>query len=233
MKLQSRSLTVLIAALPLVLAACGNKEPEQRAAFTQFLQTRIVDKPGVHVPQLSAAEKASFGDYAAQYAVITDFNAGMNNSVKPLGNIVQKGAMRSLGDIVAHRDEVKAARDMLSGMRGALDAEQAKADAAHAQLKQADDLKAVYDKAYDKTVTLPANTFKEIFPQVDAAFASGLKIVDFVEENKARIEISGLVVKVQSPAVQADLNKLLQEMNEHARGVNQAQSRLRSVMLGN
>lgn len=233
MKFNTRSLTLLIAALPLVLAACGNKEPEQRAAFTQFLQTRIVDKPGVRVPQLSAAEKESFGDYAAQYAVITDFNTGMSSSVKPLGDVMQKGAMRSLSDIVARRDEVKAAREMLAGMRGALDTEQAKADAAHAQLKQADDLKVVYDKAFEKTVTVPANTFKAVFPQVDAAFASGLQVADFVEKNKGQIAVSGSVVKVQSPAVQAELNKLLQGLNDQAKEVKLAQTRLRAVMLGN
>ena len=75
----------------MLLAACGDKEPEQRAAFTQFLQTRIIDKPGVRVPQLTAEEK-SFGDYAAHYAVITDFNSGMDASVKPLNSLMQKAA---------------------------------------------------------------------------------------------------------------------------------------------
>ena len=52
MKSLFRPFLVLAAALPFMLAACGDKEPEQRAAFTQFLQTRIVDKPGVRVPKL-------------------------------------------------------------------------------------------------------------------------------------------------------------------------------------
>ena len=94
MKALFRPFLLLALALPLVLAACGSKEPEQRAAFTQFLQTRIVDKPGVRVPKLTEEEKKSFGDYAAQYAVITDFNAAMDASVKPMGNLMQKGAVR-------------------------------------------------------------------------------------------------------------------------------------------
>ena len=53
MKTLFRPFLLLALALPLVLAACGSKEPEQRAAFTQFLQTRIVDKPGVRVPKLT------------------------------------------------------------------------------------------------------------------------------------------------------------------------------------
>ena len=155
MKSLFRPFLVLAAALPLMLAACGNQEPEQRAAFTQFLQTRIVDKPGVRVPQVTDEEKKSFGDYAAHYAVITDFNSGMDASVKPLPGIMQKGAVRSLNDIVTRRDDIKAVQASLNEMGEALLAQRAKADTAHAQLKQPDDLKAVYDKAYEKTVSLP------------------------------------------------------------------------------
>ncbi|OAE53373.1 hypothetical protein A7J71_27860 [Achromobacter insolitus] len=232
MKSLFRPFLILAAALPLVLAACGNKEPEQRAAFTQFLQTRIVDKPGVRVPQLTEEEKKSFGDYAAQYAVITDFNAGMDASVKPLAGIMQKGSMRSLNDIVARRDDLKAVQASLNDMGAALKEQQAKADAARAQLKQPEDLKAVYDKAYEKTVSLPADTFRDVLPQLNATFDSSLKIADYVAAHAAQIDISGPIVKVQDPAVQAELNKLLQDLNAQAKNVQQAQTRMQAVMVG-
>lgn len=232
MKSLFRPFLILAAALPLVLAACGNKEPEQRAAFTQFLQTRIVDKPGVRVPQLTEEEKKSFGDYAAQYAVITDFNAGMDASVKPLSGIMQKGSMRSLNDIVARRDDLKAVQASLNDMGAALKEQQAKADAARAQLKQPEDLKAVYDKANEKTVSLPADTFRDVLPQLNATFDSSLKIADYVAAHAAQIDISGPIVKVQDPAVQAELNKLLQDLNAQAKNVQQAQTRMQAVMVG-
>lgn len=232
MKSLFRPFLILAAALPLMLAACGNKEPEQRAAFTQFLQTRIVDKPGVRVPQLTEEEKKSFGDYAAQYAVITDFNAGMDASVKPLSGIMQKGSMRSLNDIVARRDDLKAVQASLNDMGAALKEQQAKADAARAQLKQPEDLKAVYDKAYEKTVSLPADTFRDVLPQLNATFDSSLKIADYVAAHAAQIDISGPIVKVQDPAVQAELNKLLQDLNAQAKNVQQAQTRMQAVMVG-
>ncbi|ADP15351.1 MULTISPECIES: DUF3053 domain-containing protein [Achromobacter] len=232
MKSLFRPFLVLAAALPLMLAACGNKEPEQRAAFTQFLQTRIVDKPGVRVPQLTDEEKKSFGDYAAQYAVITDFNAGMDASVKPLSGIMQKGSMRSLNDIVTRRDDLKTVQASLNEMGAALKEQQAKADAARAQLKQPEDLKAVYDKAYEKTVSLPADTFRDVLPQLNATFDSSLKIADYVAAHAAQIDISGPIVKVQDPAVQAELNKLLQDLNAQAKNVQQAQTRMQAVMVG-
>ncbi len=232
MKSLFRPFLVLAAALPLMLAACGNKEPEQRAAFTQFLQTRIVDKPGVRVPQLTEEEKKSFGDYAAQYAVITDFNAGMDASVKPLSGIMQKGAMRSLNDIVTRRDDLKTVQASLNEMGVALKEQQAKADAARAQLKQPEDLKAVYDKAYEKTVSLPADTFRDVLPQLNATFDSSLKIADYVAAHAAQIDISGPVVTVKDPAVQTELNQLLQDLNAQARNVQQAQTRMQAVMIG-
>ncbi|MGS1006343.1 DUF3053 domain-containing protein [Achromobacter anxifer] len=232
MKSLFRPFLVLAAALPLMLAACGNKEPEQRAAFTQFLQTRIVDKPGVRVPQLTDEEKKSFGDYAAQYAVITDFNAGMDASVKPLSGIMQKGSMRSLNDIVTRRDDLKTVQASLNEMGAALKEQQAKADAARAQLKQPEDLKAVYDKAYEKTVSLPADTFRDVLPQLNATFDSSLKIANYVAAHAAQIDISGPIVKVQDPAVQAELNKLLQDLNAQAKNVQQAQTRMQAVMVG-
>ncbi|MFJ3464993.1 DUF3053 domain-containing protein [Achromobacter spanius] len=232
MKSLFRPFLVLIAALPLVLAACGDKEPEQRAAFTQFLQTRIVDKPGVRVPKLTEEEKKSFGDYAAQYAVITDFNAGMDASVKPLSGILQKGQVRSVNDIVSRREDLKTVRAGLNEMNAALKEQRAKADAARAQLKQPEDLKVVYDKAYEKTITLPADTFADVLPQINATYDVALKVADYVEANKSKIEISGNSVTVTDNAVQAELNKLLQEMNAQAKNVQQAQTRLQAVVMG-
>ncbi|HCQ49351.1 MAG TPA: DUF3053 domain-containing protein [Achromobacter sp.] len=232
MKSLFRPFLLLVAALPLVLAACGDKEPEQRTAFIQYLQTRIVDKPGVRVPKLTDEEQKSFGDYAAHYAVITDFNAGMDASVKPLSGIIQKGALRSLNDIVTRREDMKAAQQSLSDMGVALKDQQTKADAAHAQLKQPADLKTVYDKAYEKTVSLPADTFRDVLPQLNATFDSGLKIADYVEAHKAQIEISGPIVKVNDPAVQTELNQLLQNLNEQAKNLQQAHTRMQALMLG-
>lgn len=232
MKTLFRPFLLLALALPLVLAACGSKEPEQRAAFTQFLQTRIVDKPGVRVPKLTEEEKKSFGDYAAQYAVITDFNAAMDASVKPMGNLMQKGAVRSLNDVIARRDDIKTVQTALKDMGEALTKEQAKADAARAQLKQPDDLKVVYDKAYAKTVTVPADMFREVLPQISGTLDSSLKVAEYVEAHKAQIDLSGSMPKVQDPTVLAELNKLLQDLTAQAQKVQQAQTRLQAVMLG-
>ncbi|OCX20450.1 DUF3053 domain-containing protein [Pseudomonas graminis] len=223
---------LLALALPLLLTACGSSEPDQRAAFKQFLQTRIIDKPGVHVPKLTPDESKSFGDYSQHYAVITDFNSGMDASIKPLNGFVQKGAFRSLSDVIERRDDIKTAQTGLNDLVVQLKQELARADAAHAQLKQPDDLKTVYDSAYDRTVTLPANTLLTVMPQVNGTIDSGLKVADYVDAHKAQIQINGSVVQVTDPKVQTELNTLLQDLNAKARVVQEAQVRMQTVLLG-
>ncbi|MEZ2299493.1 DUF3053 domain-containing protein [Variovorax sp. RCC_210] len=223
----------LLLAFSFALVACGNKEAEQRQAFSTYLQTRVLDKPGIHVPKPTAEEKSSFGDYAQHYAVITDFNEGMNQSVsQPMTQIMAKGGLRSIGDLVSRRDDIKAAKDGLAGLRTALDQQTAKADAAHAQLKQPDDLKQVYDKAYAKTVTEPSTTFKEVFPALDAVFDSALAIGGYIEQNKSKIQISGSTVSVTDPVVQAEFNKMLQQLNGQSAAINAAQRKMQAMVRG-
>jgi hypothetical protein len=223
---------LLALALPLLLTACGSSEPDQRAAFKQFLQTRIIDKPGVHVPKLTPEESKSFGDYTQHYAVITDFNAGMDASMKPLNGFVQKGAFRSLGELIERRDDLKTAQTGLNDLVAQLKQEQAKADTAHAQLKQPDDLKTVYDSAYERTVTLPATTLLTVMPQVNGTLDSGLKVADYVDAHKAQIQINGSSIQVTDAKVQAELNTLLQDLNAKAKVVQEAQTRMQAVLLG-
>lgn len=223
---------LLALALPLALAACGSDEPDQRAAFKQFLQSRILDKPGVHVPKLTGDESKSFGDYATHYAVITDFNSGMDASIQPLSALVQQGAIRSVGDVVTHKDDFKAVQNGLNNMATQLKQQLAKADSAHTQLKQPEDLKAVYDSAYDRTVTVPATTFLSVVPQINKSFDNSLKVADYLEAHKAQVEINGAVIQTKNVKVQEELNTLLQELNAQAKVVQDAQARIQAVILG-
>lgn len=222
-----------VLAIGLALAGCGSKEPEQRAAFIRFLQTRVLDRPGVRVPKPTDEQKKPFGDYAQHYAVIADFNESMNQSVgQPMEAVIAKGSPRSIGDIVARRDDIRTAREGVKQMRTALDANLAKADAAHTALKQPDDLKAVFDKAYEKTVTLPASTFREVFPALDAVLGGAVRIGDYVEAHRAQIQVTGNAITVTDAKVQAELNAMLQELNGHANAINAAQRKLRTVASG-
>jgi hypothetical protein len=228
-----RLLVSLCLCVAFVLSACGSKEPDQRAAFIQFLQTRIVDKPGVRVPRPSDEEKKSFGPYAADYGVISEFNDTLSNSVsKPMGELMNKGAFRSVGDVVARRDDIQVVKGGLGTLRAALDKQLARADAAHAAMKQSDDLKAVYDKAYGKTVTLPAAAFMEVFPAVDGTLDQTLRVADYLTNNRDKVQFSGGTVLTIDSTTQSELNKMLEDLQSRAQALSTAQRKLQVLTYG-
>lgn len=224
---------LLAALLPLALAACGG-EPAQRRAFGTFLQTRVIDVSGTRVPELTPEEKKTFGVYAGDYAIISRFHAGMSERVtEPNNQLMKTTVVRSIGDILAQREEIAAAKAQMMGLRQALDEEQARADAARARLTQPDDLKPRYDQAYEKLVTVPANAYREVFPTIDGVFGSSLKIADYVKAHENKIDISGRVVRVADPVVQKELGRLLEELTAEGEKVTQAQRKMQDVVQGN
>jgi Protein of unknown function (DUF3053) len=64
----------------LSLAGCG-EEAAQRKAFIQFLQTRIIDKPGLHIPIMSDQDITNFGPYADQYRIMNGFHHRLGASI--------------------------------------------------------------------------------------------------------------------------------------------------------
>lgn len=217
----------------LLLAGCGDDEPTQRKAFIEFLQTRIVDKPGVHVPHLSDEQVKSFGDYAKQYAVITDFNAKLDASVAgPMQQALQHGMPSSLEDVLTRRGDLAALRDGMTKVRDTLQQQLAAADAAHAALKQPDDLKRVFDAAYAKDVTAPAQAFFDIFPDVIAAQDGALAVADFIVEHRGIVKIQGSQMQVGDPHIQQQLSTLIDALRTKQQSIVAAQQRLRSVVMG-
>jgi hypothetical protein len=220
-------------ALLAVLVAACNDEPAQRKAFIDFLQTRIIDKPGLHVPHLTPDEANSFGDYAKQYAIITDFNDGLDQSVaKPMQEAIDGGAIRSWDDLVTRRADIVAARDSVVQLRAAIDKQLAAADTAHAALKQPDDLKPVFDKAYERDVTIPAKAFADIFPDLSQALTAIVDLGDFIDQHKDKITITGSVVQTSDPALQPQIAALIAALTAKNEAINKAQQRLRTVMEG-
>ena len=66
---------LLTGVLLVQLTACGDKEGDQRKAFTDFLQNTVM-RSGEHLPSLSENQKQTFGNYASDYAILYGFAAG-------------------------------------------------------------------------------------------------------------------------------------------------------------
>jgi hypothetical protein len=215
------------------LASCGDNEPAQRKAFIAFLQIRIIDEPGVHVPHPTADEAKSFGPYAKDYAIITDFNDGLDATIaKPTQEAIGHGAVRSLDDVVSRHADFVAVRDTVAKLNDAIRKQLATADAAHAALKQPDDLKAVFDKAYERDVTIPARTFMEIFPDLEQVLAAIIDLGDFIDDHKDRVKIVGSMVQTSDSALQPEIAALIAAVTAKSDAVNKAQQRLQTAATG-
>jgi hypothetical protein len=221
-----------IVCIAFLVVGC-DQEPTQRKAFIEFLQTRIIDKPGVHVPHLTYDEAKSFGDYAKQYAIITDFNDGLDQSIaKPMEEAMNRGAIRSIDDVVTRHADFIAVRDGVGQLREAIDKQLATAAAAHTALKQPDDLKTVFDKAYERDVTAPAKAFEDIFPDISEVMTAVIDLGNFIDQHKDKVKIVGSVVQTSDPTLQPQLQALINAVTAKNDAINKAQQRLRAIETG-
>ena len=224
---------VLIVIATLFLAGCGGNEAQQRAAFVEFLQTRILDKPGIHVPKLTDEERSAFGPYADHYEIITGFNETMDKSVSPkLSAAMSAGSIRSLSDVVTQRARLETARSGIKAMGSALSDAVAQADAARAKLDQPADVKNVYDKAYDRLVTQPASAFKDIVPVMDRVLGKAIALGGYIDSHRAGVRLSGPMIETSDPAIQSAINDRVRSLQSDQQAVQSAQARMQSVVYG-
>lgn len=222
----------LCAGACLALAGC-DEEPGQRRAFVKFLQTRILDKPGVHVPQPTEEERKSWGDYAKHYDVIVQFNQTLTERVsKPMMEAAQRGAVRSIQDLVDRRADVRTIQGGLRSLSAEVDTQVQAAQAARAALNQPADLKTVYDAAFERDVTGPAQAFKEVLPMMGNGLQAALDLADYLVLNRSRMKIDGSMIQIPDPKLQREVQARLDAMNATAQEVQAAQQRLRTVAFG-
>jgi hypothetical protein len=231
-----------VSAIPRLLAfvviattatACFDNEPEQRKAFISFLQTRVIDRPGARIPNPTADEIKSLGSYNAHFKVITDFTgdpaltamAGKLRSALP--------NLTNIQSIVDSRDTLRKTADEMGDLLRAMNDKYAATQAARAALKQPDDLKMVYDKAFDKTISAPVLAFREAVPIAQDIVGSAVKIGDYTAAHPAAVKISGGQLRATDARTQAELGALVNALMSHGARFNEAQRKLRVVLTGN
>jgi hypothetical protein len=227
------SLLGALFAAALALSGCGNDEAAQRKAFVEFLQTRIIDKPGVHVPTLTPELQEKIGVYAKHYAVITGFNSDMDRAV---GGFLPKAvgivSITSITDAVAKREAIVGVRTEIASIRSALTEKLAAAEAAKAALIQPDDLKPVFDAAFDRDVRSTANAFIRELPLFESAMTAILALTDYLNKNRDKVTVQGSTVVANEPKARADINALLDDINTKSRQLAESQQRLAKVATG-
>jgi hypothetical protein len=223
-----------VVTLALFAAACGDDEPKQRSDFTEFLRTRILDKPGVRAPKLSDEEVKKFGPYLAHYNVIRGFtnNPEMEGIAKQMQQVTQRVSLNSVQDLVDNRGALRSVKDDLGKITVAMNRVQADAIKQRDTLKQPDDLKAVYDRAFDKNVIEVGRAFNEAVPLVIAIAESGIQLADYVDTNRSKVTIQGRNVGGKDARTQREIDNLVKNLAAQGPKFQDAQRRLRVVLTG-
>ncbi|ASC68671.1 DUF3053 domain-containing protein [Achromobacter denitrificans] len=214
----------LATASMLLLSACVNKEPQERAAFIQLLQARIGSGALTPLAVLSEPEKEAIGDYADAYEVITDFQQAMAKAALPLRDVLAAETIRSVSEIVERRARFEAARKTLAEQAGEIEDARASADKARAAMALPPDLAPVYDGVYDEAVTAPAAELMDAASRMDAVARDALGVADFVAANAADILLADGQARVATPTLQQELNLRLQGLNSQSDGLERARA---------
>jgi hypothetical protein len=192
------------------ITACGDKEPQQRKAFIDYLQNTVM-RSGQNLPSLSEDQKQKFGNYVNDYNVLVTFSrqvkSAVDSSLVPTVNeIVQ---IHTPSDYIQQRSALQQSVGSLNMLTQQVQSEKAKADAALAVLKQPDDLKAAYGQVYNKVVTVPANSLVTITPSLVGLTQEIAAVGDFLAQQGKQVNFTNNGVQFPTIVQVEQYNKLM------------------------
>ncbi|KQO27316.1 DUF3053 family protein [Acidovorax sp. Leaf78] len=211
----------------LTLNGCSS-EPGERKAFIEFLQTRVLNTQRAAVPQLNEQQRKAFGAYAAHYDIITAFNQEMNEApLTRMMNALQN--TRTLPQLIAKRTQVNELLAHLPQAQKEVQARLDRANAAKKALTQPDDLRVVYDAAFDKLVTQLAALMLQLLPATQGMLAATMELVTYVEQNPKEVSFVGSNVQATTQASLDKVNVLLKKLETEAAAVAKMETALRKL----
>ncbi|GAK29050.1 DUF3053 domain-containing protein [Serratia liquefaciens] len=196
---------VLALLVVMQLTACGDKEPEQRKAFIDYIQNTVM-RSGAKIPTLSEDQKQKFGNYAGDYAILVGFSQQLSKSLDAslTPALDQINQIRTAQDYMSKRDTLQQSVGALNLLGQQIQSAKSQADTARAALKQPDDLKAVYNQAYDKIVTGPANALMPVIPTTASFVQDLVQVGDFLraQGNQVAFNNNGVQFRTSQQATQ-------------------------------
>ena len=205
-------------ALCIVLAATlvswGNSEADQRKAFIAFLQD-INNRAGAHVLVPNANDEKAFGPYLQHYAIILDFNKDMDVSAQDfIAQAIKLGfgpnpAPRSIEQMAAAPVDLTTAKDVIDKMDQDVETRLAKANTERGALKQPDDLKAVYDKTFDRLVAAPAVAFENSAKALGSGIDAAIAFVTYINAHRGKLVVSGMQIQAKDQRTLDELQPLM------------------------
>lgn len=222
----------------LTLAAWGNSEADQRKAFIAFLQD-INNRPGAHVLIPGANDEKAFGPYLAHYAIILDFNKDMKAPTDDfIAQLIKLGfgpnpTPRSIEQLAATPADLAAAKYVVDKLQQGIETRLAKTNADRAALKQPDDLKAVYDRTFDRLVTAPAVAFDNSAKALDGGIDATIALVAYINAHRGKLVVSGMQIQAKDQRTLDEIAPLMKAYQDAGERFIAAQRVSDRVLSGN
>src|SRR5262249_12371704 len=220
------------------LTAWGNSEADQRRAFIAFLQD-INNRPGAHVLVPNANDEKAFGPYLQHYAIIPDFNKDMKSLTDDfMAQLIKIGygpspSPRSIEQMAAAPTDLTAAKVAVDKMEQGLETRLAKVTADRGALKQPDDLKAVYDKTFDKLVVAPAIGFENSAKALSNGIDAALALVTYINAHRTKLVVSGMQIQAKDQRTLDELAPLMKNYQDAGERFVAAQRQSDRALQGN
>lgn len=235
-KVQSRSVwrwwvPVIAGLMVMQLTACGDKEPEQRKAFIDYLQNTVM-RSGAHIPTLSEDQKQKFGNYAGDYAILVGFSQQLAKSFEAnlLPALDHVSQIRIAQDYMGKRDTLQQSAGALDLLGPQLQSAKLQADTARAALKQPDDLKAVYNQAYDKVITVPANTLIPALPTISGFIQELIQVGAFLQAQGDQVSFNNGGIQFRTQQQATEYNTMMATLVAKQPSFLTAQTAVQAVM---
>ena len=221
---------VLALLVVMQLTACGDKEPEQRKAFIDYIQNTVM-RSGAKIPTLSEDQKQKFGNYAGDYAILVGFSQQLSKSLDAslTPALDQINQIRTAQDYMSKRDTLQQSVGALNLLGQQIQSAKSQADTARTALKQPDDLKAVYNQAYDKIVTGPANALMPVIPTTASFVQDLVQVGDFLRAQGNQVAFNNNGVQFRTSQQATQYNTMMSNLVAKQQDLLNAQKTVSSV----
>lgn len=214
-----------VTAIVLQLAGCGDKDADQRKAFSEFLENTVM-RSGTQLPALSENQKKTMGSYVGDYAIIYGFSQqltrALNDGIRPVTD--QLAAIHVPQDYLSQRDALRQAGGALSVVSQQIQNARNLADSSKTSLKLPEDLQKVYNDAYAKVVTQPADQLQPLLPQLQSLTQTVMDIGDFLQAQETRLNFVNDTVQFPTQDQVNQYNTLVGNIANNANALNQARA---------
>lgn len=116
-------------------------------------------------------------------------NTELDSSLVPV--FAGMNGVNSVNALVEQRDDLKKMADSSQNWKEKIITLRTQADTQHAALKQPDDLKKVYDQAYEKTVVKPSEITEQVFELLPQVLNLIVAKADFIKSQGKDVTITG------------------------------------------